>query len=631
MHVPDCAGSGKICVEIPLAEALKMDITDNGDHFSIGMAGCDFDSIMAYTVSNLFGQGALGPYFLEKWEVNGQVFKDTFQDIPALVALMNGWDTQGNWVWNSSQKVISGGRPGSAYSSMDVTVLTFNTPSSIGFNLGFDPRGTELSFKRGFHEIVLNDTIGGRRDTFFVHVSCSDRLNFLIKQGDTTSFCFDFQELLTAPVSIMNTCASLDSLIETKIVNNGNCVQIVGKKWGVDESCWVACDATGFCDTTFVRTRVLYPGQKHSIFEDLPVGETRSFCFDTMRLNGLVKKFETCDTVPARHVDFYLNQVSRCVEMTGRKIGGVDTSCAVICDELGVCDTMIFYARVLASKKAVRDTIFVGDTSGWCPNLSYFFGDTITVENFCQNSQGASVTFDINPISLCLEISALAIGTDTACLSICDEFGACDTATIIITAIEPPRSPLANPDQMVSLLGSAAVVPVLDNDIIYDTLAPVSLRVLDAVGLIGPLHGVAEVDSLTQNIVWVSSDSAFCNGAETFNYEICQNGLCDTALVTLLIQCLPPDTSSQELVFFNGFSPNDDQVNDFFVIRNVEKWPGNRLEIFTRWGLQIFEKVNYDNTWNGFFNDQPLPDGVYFYLFEDGKGGQHRDVLVISR
>ena len=65
---------------------------------------------------------------------------------------------------------------------------------------------------------------------------------------------------------------------------------------------------------------------------------------------------------------------------------------------------------------------------------------------------------------------------------------------------------------------------------------------------------------------------------------------------------------------FTGFSPNNDGVNDFFTIQNIENFPQNSLEVFNRWGNRVYRQENYQNDWDGTFDNLILPDGVYFYL-----------------
>ena len=73
---------------------------------------------------------------------------------------------------------------------------------------------------------------------------------------------------------------------------------------------------------------------------------------------------------------------------------------------------------------------------------------------------------------------------------------------------------------------------------------------------------------------------------------------------------------------FNQFSPNGDGSNDLLVINCIENFPGNRLEIFDRYGNRVFETTNYQNNWDGSGNGGPLPNGTYFYILNLGDGSE---------
>ena len=71
----------------------------------------------------------------------------------------------------------------------------------------------------------------------------------------------------------------------------------------------------------------------------------------------------------------------------------------------------------------------------------------------------------------------------------------------------------------------------------------------------------------------------------------------------------------------NAISPNGDAINDFWIVPNIADFPGNKVQIFNRWGNLVYEKENYDNTWNGstennFIGDEALPTGTYFYVID---------------
>ena len=79
------------------------------------------------------------------------------------------------------------------------------------------------------------------------------------------------------------------------------------------------------------------------------------------------------------------------------------------------------------------------------------------------------------------------------------------------------------------------------------------------------------------------------------------------------------------LQVYNEFSPNKDGINDTFVITCIENFPNNTLKIFNRYGSLVYEKKNYDNSWEGNSNfgdptnnNEILPSDTYYYVLEMG-------------
>ena len=76
----------------------------------------------------------------------------------------------------------------------------------------------------------------------------------------------------------------------------------------------------------------------------------------------------------------------------------------------------------------------------------------------------------------------------------------------------------------------------------------------------------------------------------------------------------------------NGFSPNNDGINDIWVIRGIEAYPKNKVRVYNRWNNRVYEKKGYSNDWDGtnqmqlYFGDGRLPEGTYFYIFDLGNG-----------
>ena len=74
------------------------------------------------------------------------------------------------------------------------------------------------------------------------------------------------------------------------------------------------------------------------------------------------------------------------------------------------------------------------------------------------------------------------------------------------------------------------------------------------------------------------------------------------------------------LIFYNTITPNNDGKNDFWTIKNIENYPFCRVEIYNKWGQQVYQNIGYSNTqkWNGSNNGRPLPSGTYFYVLDNG-------------
>mgnify|MGYP000322776446 CR=1 FL=1 len=81
-------------------------------------------------------------------------------------------------------------------------------------------------------------------------------------------------------------------------------------------------------------------------------------------------------------------------------------------------------------------------------------------------------------------------------------------------------------------------------------------------------------------------------------------------------------TGIADITVYNEFSPNNDGVNDTFVIKGIKRFE-NKLQIFNRSGKIVYETTNYQNDWNGEANssllldkNKELPIGTYYYILE---------------
>jgi gliding motility-associated-like protein len=80
---------------------------------------------------------------------------------------------------------------------------------------------------------------------------------------------------------------------------------------------------------------------------------------------------------------------------------------------------------------------------------------------------------------------------------------------------------------------------------------------------------------------------------------------------------------------YEAITPNDDDLNDFLEIENLDKYLFAEVKIFDRWGQLIIERIGFDyyekidkskankagnmKAFNGYLNGKTLPSGVYMY------------------
>jgi gliding motility-associated-like protein len=71
-----------------------------------------------------------------------------------------------------------------------------------------------------------------------------------------------------------------------------------------------------------------------------------------------------------------------------------------------------------------------------------------------------------------------------------------------------------------------------------------------------------------------------------------------------------------EIIIPNIFSPNNDVVNDEFVIYGINDLFD--IKIYNRWGNLVFDQNPYENNWNGEnSNGKKLSEGQYFYILKN--------------
>ena len=78
------------------------------------------------------------------------------------------------------------------------------------------------------------------------------------------------------------------------------------------------------------------------------------------------------------------------------------------------------------------------------------------------------------------------------------------------------------------------------------------------------------------------------------------------------------------------FTPNGDGYNDVWEIQGVEFYPSLTVQIFNRWGQQVFLSEGYSSPWNGTYKNEPLPTGDYFFIIDLGDNHPINGSLTIK-
>lgn len=218
-------------------------------------------------------------------------------------------------------------------------------------------------------------------------------------------------------------------------------------------------------------------------------------------------------------------------------------------------------------------TLSTSGASSICSGQSTTISASGATSYLWDNGLGSGNSFVVNPLV-------------TTTYNVTGTTGNCSATASLVVTVSPSPTVNAGDDQVVCTGQSITLLASGANQFVWDN---------------GLTNGSVIISPLGSTTYTVVGYSGACTGTDQF---------------TILVQ-----DCGWELELPNVFSPNGDQVNDFFVPIKQSSVLVERFEIYNRWGNLIFSSSDHVISWDG--KDQAgnlSTEGVYFYklTFTDG-------------
>jgi gliding motility-associated-like protein len=249
---------------------------------------------------------------------------------------------------------------------------------------------------------------------------------------------------------------------------------------------------------------------------------------------------------------------------------------------------------------------------------SYTVSLVVISDHACSDTATATTVVNANPSSAITASGSLTI---------------CNGDSVMLSVVSMPQNDYnwSTGDSLAAIYASAAgnyVIVVTDTLTGCNSSDSAIVTVLPSpVASAGPDTSV----SAGSSIVLLGSGGSFYNWSPTV-------GLSDPNSATPT--CTPPYTVTYTLtvtdmngcndtdavmvtfvkdynvVISNLITANADGYNDVWNVQNIEYYPNNKVTIYNRNGMLVYEQEGYNNSWNGTYNGEQLPDGTYYYVLE---------------
>ena len=595
------------------------------DGVSVAPSTCNRNELISYNLASLAGDGRAGPYLIEFWfggddVVLGEVVDDGEQ----IAAALNRADGWGRWKFDTTSNFVTGGQPFRRYGEIEITQISsgntfYLTPEQVRNQLS---GSISLVNGRSSKVRAVNSSNG-----------CVDSVVVIVRQPDACRTVFQPRSTTTAtPYCDQPTTVCIDVpfalLADHQLTINGSAYSGVAEPCSLDDVIYYDLSGLDLSGTFKLQAWIVDGRGYNARVADVDELAARMSYFDNLNWRfDAVQQVMRGGNTSRVYRDLVLQIGGSTVRLQPQRrlydgtrielLPGVAQ--AALTGPTACAKTFSVSVRCSSQGVPQRDTIYLSVGKGFadtlCLSTAELSAQLELVANYCPQNQGVFAKAE-QLDSTCFAISGLEIGQDTLCIRVCDINGVCDTTIVVIDVQDPQRLlyPLAVDDYDSLIVNGITLIDVLRNDDPRGALT--SFEIVQYAR-----YGRARRDG--EDISYVVQPD-YC-GQDSLIYEICNGVGCDRATVYIKTIC-------GGIIIYSGFSPNYDDVNETFTVVGVEQFPDNRMEVYNRYGNLVFEMDSYDNSWRGTsFEGDELPEGTYFYVFNDGKGKQYTGYVYIKR
>ncbi|SHF19446.1 gliding motility-associated C-terminal domain-containing protein, partial [Mariniphaga anaerophila] len=437
---------------------------------------------------------------------------------------------------------------------------------------------------------------------------------------------------------------------------------------GTDTFTYSVCNEDGLCDDAVVTINIGAPGN----YPPVAINDI-NHTFANLQVNGWVM---TNDYDPdgddlTVSTELISNPENGTVELRAdgsytytpnSGFTGKDSFEYQVCDPDGLCDEAVVTISVIEERaEENRPPVAIEDNYKGMINVPVT--GNLLANDYDPDKDNIEITVTpvTSPNSGILEINTDGTfsfypendftGDVTFTYRICDDGtpSLCDEATVTIkirTDINGIGGENANTTVGVDDAFYVEEGSVFESDVSQNDYDPEGDNQVNFTLLVPPSNGTM---ALFPNGTFSFEPYSGFTGNDFFIYEVCDDGdptACDRATAYIIVE--EPATDEEEggggeqepeceMFIPEGFSPNNDGINDYFNILCFDDYPNAKLEVYNRWGVLLYEQENYGNSddwgsvdawWDGTSNrkwtvgKEKLPMGTYFYILYLNDGSE---------